>query len=70
MTEINISEITVPRTYTITLQEEQRLEVMSKVTGKNKSELVRLAINDLFEKIDQVVEDKLVELGTKNSPSS
>jgi predicted DNA-binding protein len=50
MTDLVLSEISVPRTYTITLAEEGRLEDLSKATGKNKSELVREAINLLFEK--------------------
>lgn len=61
MSNINMNEITVPRTYTITLSEEKRLEEMSRLTGRNKSDLVRQAINDLFAKIDQPVETALVD---------
>ena len=47
--EQEIKEITVPKTYTITLEQVGKLKEMELGTGVNKSELVRMAIDKLYE---------------------
>ena len=45
-----LEDITVTKTYTLTLDQVRKLEVLEPVLGKKKSELVRDAIDDLYDK--------------------
>lgn len=50
MNQTKLDEITVTKTYTITLEQERKLTVLEPVLGKKKSEIVRDAIDAIFEK--------------------
>ena len=56
------SGITVQRTYTITMEQVAKLSVMRPVLGKSQSEIVRDAIDHLYERTFD-------EAGDSGSPS-